>query len=280
MATLTKKQLVFIPPPVWEVFRTFTEAGYEIFLVGGGVRNLLQEKTPIDCDFTTNARPEIIQSFYDDSFYDNKFGTVGIPVTTPQGEEVYEITTYRSEEGYSDRRRPDQIKWETKLEKDLERREFTLNAMVVGPVLSRGRWDGQTLEMIDLFGGQKDYRRKIIRAVGNPRQRFGEDALRMMRAVRFAAQLGFTIEPKTFAAIRKQAPLIRRISAERVKASVAAPSEPGKDSTTVPPMTPPVARLRMLPVPSSWYVNWRKSSPKPSSFFSSIGSTVSTVTSR
>ena len=218
-----------IPKEVWDVFKTFTREGYEIYLVGAGVRNLLQEKTPIDCDFTTNANPEIIRSLYDDSFYDNAFGTVGIPVKTKQGEEIYEITTYRSEKGYSDHRRPDMVKWETDIEKDLQRRELTISAIVIGPSVRERRdksaklgakWDGKTLEMIDLFEGQSDFKKKIIRAVGQPEKRFAEDALRMMRAVRFASQLGFQIENKTFSAIKKNAHLIKKVSAERIRAEL------------------------------------------------------------
>lgn len=215
------KMAKLLPPPVWDVFRRFTEKGYEIYLVGGGVRKLLLGKVPDNCDFTTNAQPEIIQAFFEKSFYDNKFGTVGIPVEIDGREEIYEITTYRSEKGYSDRRRPDKVSWETELEKDLERREFTVSAMVIGPLRqAQGKlqkWDGKTLELIDLFGGLEDFENKIIRAVGEPENRFQEDALRMMRVIRLAAQYGFQIEAKTFSAIRQNAGLINKISAERIR---------------------------------------------------------------
>lgn len=206
-----------IPREVWAIFKKFTQEEYQIYLVGAGVRNLLQNKVPIDCDFTTNAKPEIIQALLEDSFYDNRFGTVGLSFETKRGKEIYEITTYRTEWGYSDKRRPDQVEWGEKLEEDLKRRDFTMNAIVIGPVLKNGRWDGKSLELIDLFKGQEDFKKKIIRAVGNPRERFSEDALRMMRAIRFAAQLGFTIEPKTFAAIQKNVSLIQKISWERIR---------------------------------------------------------------
>lgn len=209
---ITKK----IPKTVWDVFKKFTDEGYEIYLVGGGVRNLLQKKTLVDCDFTTNATPKIIRSFFDDSFYDNVFGTVGVSIKTKKGEEVYEITTYRTEWGYSDKRRPDQVKWGKKLEEDLKRRDFTWDAMVIGPN-SVKKWDGKSLVLIDPFGGQKDFKNKIVRAVGKPGERFKEDALRMMRAIRFATQLGFTIESKTFQAIKKNIDLISHISAERIR---------------------------------------------------------------
>lgn len=223
MANNNRKRLLkegdkkVIPQEVWGVFKKFTKEGYEIYLVGAGVRNILEGKTPIDCDFTTNATPEIIESFFKEAFYDNEFGTVGIPFKTKRGEEVYEITTYRTEWGYSDKRRPDGVAWGKSLEEDLKRRDFTFNAVVVGPLLEKEKWDGKTLELIDLFGGQEDFTKKLVKAVGKPKERFSEDALRMMRAVRFAAQLGFTIEGKTFEAIRKNASLIKQISAERVR---------------------------------------------------------------
>lgn len=216
-----------ITQEIWEIFKKFTREGYEIYLVGGGIKNLLSGKTPpVDCDFTTNATPQTIRLLFPDSFYDNIFGTVGIPLKTKRGEGVCEITTYRTEWGYSDRRRPDQVKWGTKLEEDLKRRDFTFDAMVIGPHFaplsgaSRSKpenWDGKTLELIDLFGGQKDFKNKIVRAVGNPEERFNEDALRMIRAIRFAAQLGFTVESKTLQAIKKNAALIKKISWERIR---------------------------------------------------------------
>lgn len=206
-----------LPKQVWEVFNKFTDQGHEIYLVGAGVRNLLQAKVPVDCDFTTNATPEVIQTLFKDSFYNNIFGTVGIPLKTKRGEETYEITTYRIETSYSDHRRPDKVKWGKKLEEDLKRREFTISAIVIGPILKNGKWNRKSLELIDFFNGQKDFKDKIVRAVGNPKERFSEDALRMMRAIRFAAQLGFTIENKTFQAIKKNSDLIKKISWERIR---------------------------------------------------------------
>jgi putative nucleotidyltransferase with HDIG domain len=206
----------YLPKPVWQIFKRFTQNGYQIYLVGGGVKNLLSNKTAVNCDFTTNATPEKIQALFPDSFYDNVFGTVGLIIKTAKGEEKYEITTYRSEWGYSDRRRPDQIKWGKKLEEDLKRRDFTFDAMVIGPN-QIDDWDGKSLILIDIFNGVKDFEKKLVKAVGDPSQRFAEDALRMMRAIRFASQLGFTIEQRTFKAIVKNAQLLTKISAERIK---------------------------------------------------------------
>lgn len=206
-----------ITKEVWDIFKKFSSLGYEIYLVGGGVRNLLHKEAAFDWDFTTNATPQQIQKLFPDSFYDNKFGTVGIPVKINTREQVFEITTYRTEIGYSDKRRPDKVSWGKTLEEDLERRDFTFNAIVIGPKLKNKKWEDETLEFIDLFEGQKDFDKKLIRAVGNPDKRFGEDALRMLRAVRFASQLGFSIEKKTLLAIQKNAKLLEHVSVERIK---------------------------------------------------------------
>ena len=199
---LTKK----IPKPVFAIFEKFKTARYEIYLVGGGVRDLLLNRPVHDCDFTTNAKPEEIQKVLPDSFYDNIFGTVGIMVNN----EKYEITTYRGEQGYSNNRRPDSVWWGKTLEDDLKRRDFTINAMALRQAQGK-------LELVDLFDGQEDLKNKLIKTVGKADERFGEDALRMMRAVRFCSQLGFTIEPETFSAIQKNSSLLEKISKERIK---------------------------------------------------------------
>jgi len=208
---LKPRTIKLIPQSTWDVFEKFTKAGYEIFLVGAGVRNLMAGKSPIDCDFTTNAKPEEIQKLFKKSFYDNAFGTVGIPIK--KGKEIYEITTYRTEGAYSDSRRPDQVAWGKTLEEDLKRRELTISAIVVGPIIR----DTKNLELVDLFGGLDDFKNKIIKSVGDPQKRFAEDALRMLRAIRLATQLGFTIEPKTFQGIKNNTKLIKKISGERIR---------------------------------------------------------------
>lgn len=209
-----------IPAPVFNIFEKFTNSDYEIYLVGGGVRDLILGRNLHDCDFTTNAQPEIIQNIVPDSFYDNIFGTVGVIIKiepssakATAGEEKYEITTYRTEQGYTDKRHPDKVSWGKSLDEDLKRRELTINAMATGP--SDKYKTG--MELIDDFNGQEDLKNKIIRAVGDPNERFSEDALRMMRAIRFSSQLGFTIEPLTFSAIQSNASLLNHISKERIK---------------------------------------------------------------
>lgn len=199
---------ISLPEFVREILEKFTKAGFEIYIVGGSVRDLILGREIMDWDFTTNAQPQQILEIFPSGFYDNKFGTVGL--SHPSSAEPYEITTFRKESGYSDRRHPDKVVWGETLEEDLARRELTINALALHFV------QGKPL-IIDLFGGQKDLKAKNIRAVGDSYLRFSEDALRMLRAVRFAAQLGFIIEPGTFQGIKDNVPLIKKISAERIR---------------------------------------------------------------
>jgi tRNA nucleotidyltransferase (CCA-adding enzyme) len=201
-----------IPEYVKNIVEKLESAGFEAFIVGGSVRDLLMDKIPKDWDITTNARPEKILEVFSDGKYENVFGTVLVPIKLENGEteDVVEVTTYRSEQGYSDRRHPDKITFEDNLDKDLSRRDFTVNAMALLP-------SGKATEITDLFGGGKDLKKKIIRAVGEPEDRFKEDALRMMRAIRLACQLNFSIEGKTERAIIKMAGGIKFISGERIR---------------------------------------------------------------
>lgn len=208
-----------LPEFVQEIFDKFQKAGFEIYVVGGSVRDILLKREVSDWDFTTNAAPEQILKLFPKGFYDNKFGTVGI--SHPSSKFPYEITTFRKEIGYSDRRHPDRVVWGQKIEEDLARRDFTINAIALLPPARRDQGkpskDKPPCELIDPFKGQKDLRAKLVRAVGDPHQRFAEDALRLMRAIRIATQLGFEIEEKTFQAIKDNASLINKIAAERVR---------------------------------------------------------------
>ncbi len=208
-----------VPKDASNVLQTLRSGGYEAYIVGGCVRDTILNRETTDWDFTTNARPEQILALFTDGFYDNSFGTVGVPIhhVETQGlaslqlendnkPVIYEITTYRSERGYSDHRHPDEIVWGDTLEEDLKRRDFTINAIA---------YDGKSV--IDNFDGQKDIDLRLIRAVGDPNQRFSDDALRMMRAVRIATQLQFMIEPQTFEAIRSNAHLLKKIAWERIR---------------------------------------------------------------
>lgn len=200
-----------IPNYVTDIISKLEAAGFEAFVVGGCVRDILLDKTPKDWDVATNAKPEEVMNIFPDSVYENEFGTVGIKIK--EGEEtidVVEITTYRIESKYTDKRHPDEVKFAKTLEEDLSRRDFTINSMAVKLVDYKE-------EIIDPFGGRGDLEKKIIKAVGEADDRFNEDALRMMRAVRFAVQLDFEIEKKTFEAIKKNAKNLKYISAERIK---------------------------------------------------------------
>lgn len=224
--TLVSKYFIVIamniPKFVINIIEKLEQAGFEAYIVGGCVRDLIMEAEPKDWDITTSARPEEILKVFLEGKYENTFGTVIIPIKNEKGETetAVEVTTYRSEQGYSDRRHPDNVIFEDKLDKDLERRDFTINAMAMKvnppyPPLLKGVENDY--EIIDLFGGEKDIKKKVIRAVGEPVDRFKEDALRMMRAVRFSSQLSFAIEPKTERAIMKMAGGIKFIANERIR---------------------------------------------------------------
>lgn len=206
-----------IPKEIKSVIEKLKENNFEAYLVGGCVRDLLRGKEPLDWDITTNAKPEQIEKIFPKTFKDNKFGTVVVVIKSknPRLKEI-EITPYRIESKYTDKRHPDSIRFAKSIGDDLKRRDFTVNAMAIGGQTSRKRSD---LEVIDLFNGQEDLKNKIIRAVGEPDERFSEDALRLMRAVRLAAVLGngWKIEEKTEQAIKKNAHLLGMISKERIR---------------------------------------------------------------
>lgn len=197
-----------IPKEVIIIIEKLGGAGFEAYIVGGCVRDVLRGVEPEDWDVATNAIPKEIQNVFPDSFYENKFLTVTAKTASkdPMLAEV-EITTYRLEAGYSDKRHPDEVRFAKSLQEDLMRRDFTVNAMAMG--LDK--------KIIDPFSGQKDLKKKIIRAVGNPEERFREDALRMLRAVRLAAMLSFSVEKETEKAIRENSLWIDTVSKERVR---------------------------------------------------------------
>ncbi len=205
-----------IPPEINEIAKKFLENNFSIYLVGGCVRDILLKKNITDWDLTTNATPEEMLKIFPDSFYNNTFGTIGIPTTLKEIEHtgVVEITTFRTEQGYSDRRRPDSVSWGKTIEEDLQRRDFTINAMAINLTTDNSQL---VTGIIDPYNGQDDLRNKLIRAVGDPNQRFQEDALRLMRAIRFAAKLGFSIESETLQAITNNAELLSHIAQERIR---------------------------------------------------------------
>lgn len=240
-----------IPPTVLEIYNKLEEKGFQVYLVGGCVRDMLLDKPVKDWDLTTNATPEEMLALFPEGFYDNQFGTVGVPVKLNQqlriknygdenmggvngdparvpaaqakpserGDErqdpdrmnsIVEITTYRTERDYKDSRHPTSVTWGKTIEEDLERRDFTINAMAMK--INEGKE-----EIVDPYNGQEDLQNHLLRAVGDPTKRFKEDALRLMRAIRFATQLSFTIEEDTWKAMQEDVVLLEMISGERIR---------------------------------------------------------------
>ena len=207
---------VSVPKEVMMVIAVLENASHEAYLVGGCVRDILMDKIPKDYDITTNATPEQIIALFPKTFYENTYGTVGVvtcgedfgTVCSDESVKIVEVTPYRLETTYSDNRHPDVVEWSKNLTDDLARRDFTMNAIAYNPV---------TREIVDLYNGQKDIENKTIRAVGEADVRFGEDALRLMRAVRFMSQLDFDIESVTRESVEKNANLLNNVSRERVK---------------------------------------------------------------
>ena len=199
-----------IPEEVSRITEALEGAGFEAYVVGGCIRDLLLKKKPKDWDVATNATPEEIQTLFENTFYTNDFGTVGVVQEEVPDEtlKVIEVTPYRTEGKYSDARRPDEVKWSDNIKDDLKRRDFTINAFAYRP---------KTLDFIDEFGGEKDLAEGLLRAVGDPHERFAEDALRILRAVRIAAELDFAIEEKTKIAMAEQGSQLSKISKERIR---------------------------------------------------------------
>ncbi len=198
-----------IPLIIKEIERKLREAGFDAYLVGGCVRDILLNKEPKDWDFTTDATPEEIMGLFPESFCNNDYGTVGVKNEEEEDVrlQVVEITPYRSESGYSDNRRPDAVTFGVSLEEDLARRDFTVNAIA---------YSIQDEKMVDLYGGMEDLKAKRLKAVGDPDARFAEDALRMMRAVRLAAELDFVIENQTIEGIMRNSESLGKIAVERI----------------------------------------------------------------
>lgn len=238
---------VTLPQPVLFVAWTLLQARFEAYIVGGAVRDILLDRETADWDVTTKAVPEMLLQLFEGGFYDNNFGTVMVPAEALfnqmkragwqsesfseekkmwQGQ-IFDITTFRVEHGYSDRRRPDIVEWGKTIEDDLSRRDFTINALALQmdfktlknleAFIRKQSSLSLTISLIDLFQGYDDLQNGLVRAVGDPTLRFTEDALRMMRAIRLGAQLKFAIETKTLTAIQDTAPLIEKISWERIR---------------------------------------------------------------
>ena len=197
------RMIIDLPKNVENIIERLKEHGFEGFAVGGCVRDSLLKKTPTDWDITTDALPVDMKKIFKKTF---DTGIAHGTVTVLMDGVGYELTTYRIDGNYSDGRHPDSVSFSKSLSEDLCRRDFTINAMAYSH--NKG--------IVDLFGGRKDLQNGIIRAVGDAKKRFDEDALRMLRAVRFASQLGFKIDDDTFEAIKEKAKLLSKVSKERI----------------------------------------------------------------
>ena len=206
-----------IPPQVAETEKTLENKGFEAYLVGGCVRDLLIGKKPKDWDITTSATPEEIIASFPKTFYENDYGTVGVVNENIEDDtlKVIEVTPFRLESTYSNRRHPDSVKFSKNLEDDLKRRDFTVNAIALKIDESKGHsYKGH---LLDFYKGQKDIESKIVRTVGEPDEKFSEDALRMLRGIRISCDLGFTINIETSDSIKRCAKYLKEISRERIR---------------------------------------------------------------
>jgi poly(A) polymerase len=202
------------------IVQTLGQRGFQAYLVGGCVRDLLLQREPKDYDVATNATPEQVMSIFPEAYaVGAEFGVVLVPAPEDQlpgdnasgaasKSHAVEVATFRSDIGYSDGRHPDEVRFSQDPREDVARRDFTINGMLLGP---------ESGEVLDFVGGREDLEGKIIRTIGDPERRFAEDKLRMLRAVRFAARFEYEIEPATFAAIRELAPEIQAVSRQRVR---------------------------------------------------------------
>lgn len=195
---------ITLPRKVMMIINNLQLHGYEAYAVGGCVRDSILARRPEDWDITTSARPEEIKKLFRRTVDTGlEHGTVTVLI----GKDAYEVTTYRIDGAYEDSRHPKQVQFTSRLEEDLRRRDFTINAMAYN----------DDVRLVDVFGGMKDLNHHLIRCVGDPKERFSEDALRILRAVRFSAQLDFPIEEETAQAVRELAPTLERISEERIQ---------------------------------------------------------------
>ena len=208
--TNSMKVELTVPQPIIDIAKTLQNKGFSAYLVGGCVRDLLMNREPHDWDLTTNTKPEEIVAIFPKTVYENSFGTVTVIDETEENPAFrnVEITPFRKEGGYSDFRHPDEVTFSDHLEDDLSRRDFTINALAYDPLENA---------LTDNFGGLKDIKDQVVRAVGDANERFNEDSLRIMRAVRFSAQLDFKIEEQTFHSAKQNVALLKNVSCERIR---------------------------------------------------------------
>jgi tRNA nucleotidyltransferase (CCA-adding enzyme) len=202
-----------VPSEIVSICETLKKAGFESYIVGGCVRDLYIKRSPKDWDITSNAKPENIQALFEETFYENDYGTVGVVTQSEDPKlRIVEITPYRTESTYSNARHPDAVEFSDSLSDDLKRRDFTINAIAYDPLAHT---------VVDLHNGMEDLRSKRIVTVGDPLNRFQEDALRMLRAIRIAVELDFVIDAATMAAIATHSDLLAKISQERIRDELA-----------------------------------------------------------
>ena len=195
--------MIKLPETTAYIIERIEKNGFEAFAVGGCIRDSLLGRVPNDWDITTSAKPEDIMNIFENTVETGiEHGTVTVVID----KEPYEVTTYRIDGDYTDGRHPDSVEFTENIEEDLSRRDFTINAMAYN----------NSTGLVDVFGGREDLENRVIRCVGNPKKRFEEDALRMMRGIRFSAQLGFSIDKDTFKAIEEMADSISAVSIERI----------------------------------------------------------------
>jgi len=232
------------------VCRTLRGAGHQAYLVGGCVRDILLDREPADYDVATDATPDRVQALFPQSLaVGAQFGVV---IVTDGAEQV-EVATFRSDVGYSDGRHPDRVVFASSVREDVQRRDFTINALLLDP---------ETNEVLDYVGGRDDLQAGIIRAIGQPAERFREDKLRMIRAVRFAARFHYAIEAATFSAIVKLAPDICQVSAERIREELTKILTEGAarrgfelldETRLLPEILPEVARMKGVEQPPQFH---------------------------
>jgi tRNA nucleotidyltransferase (CCA-adding enzyme) len=201
------RMIEHIPQEILDIYDRLKKANFEVYLVGGCVRNIILKRPVKDWDMTTNATPEQMLAIFPEGFYDNKYGTVGVPVEINKQKLVAEITTFRTEHGFSDKRHPEKVLWGKSIQEDLARRDFTINAIALS----------LPDDFVDPYNGREDIEKKIVKAVGDPKERFKEDALRLLRAVRIATELCFSIEESAWEEIITDAHCIEEISGERIR---------------------------------------------------------------
>jgi poly(A) polymerase len=238
-----------------QICSTLRDAGYQAYLVGGCVRDILLGREPADYDVATDAAPDRVEDMFPDSLtVGAQFGVVVVIAESSQENNLQvEVATFRSDVGYSDGRHPDAVVYTKSAEEDVKRRDFTINGLLLDP---------KTNEVLDYVGGRNDLRAAIIRAIGQPEARFREDKLRMLRAVRFAARFGYTVEPETLHAIQKLAPEVVQVSVERLRDELTKVLTEGSarrgfelldETRLLPQLLPEIARMKGVEQPPQFH---------------------------